>query len=228
MPPKADTQPKTKSEAIVDKKIGSLICGFKSPGPKYHLQTLVGYKEHCLSKYRNPAYTFGYRHPRLRKCEVPGPKYVFPTPKPNGFSFGLIEVYDKNVTSCGPGPKYSLPSPKGPAFTIKFRTKGRQLCIGPGPYNVKTPIPGPAFYMGHRLPGLKCDPTPSPKLYSDILVKQRVPAYHITSKRDKKIICASPGPKYYPKTPKPMPMFSFRIKHSECAPPYIVECDDQC
>ena len=30
MPPKPDTQPETKTKAQADKKIGSLICGFKS------------------------------------------------------------------------------------------------------------------------------------------------------------------------------------------------------
>lgn len=73
------------------RKINFKSFTYSGPGPKYQLKTLVGYKEHCLSKYRNPSYTFGHRRPGLRKCEVPGPKYVLPTLfKPDGFSFGLV------------------------------------------------------------------------------------------------------------------------------------------
>ncbi|CAL7950917.1 unnamed protein product [Xylocopa violacea] len=221
MPPKPDPQPETKT----DKKIGSLTCGVRGPGPKYKLKTLVGYEEHCISKYRNPAYTFGIRHPSLQPCVGPGPKYLLPADKRVGFTFGVIgKTFD---TSCGPGPKYFLPSPKGLAFTLKSRTEGRKSCFTPGPYSIKFPIQGPAFYIGRRLPALKCDPVPGPRLYNDRLVRQRSPTYHIAYKVGGKEICRSPGPKYYFKSPKPHPM-SFGIKHSECAPPYIVECDNQC
>lgn len=84
------------------------------------------------------------------------------------------------------------------------------------------------IFRGERLAALRRDPTPGPKLYNDALVAQRSPMYSVTFRRDEKIICRSPGPKYNPKPPKLQPMFSFGIKHSECSPPYIVECDDQC
>ncbi|XP_043599610.1 outer dense fiber protein 3-like [Bombus pyrosoma] len=226
MPPKPGTQPDTQTQTKPHKKIGSLICGFRSPGPKYPLKTLVGYQEHCLSKYRNPAYTFGNKYPSLRICEGPGPKYLLDKPIRGGFSFGLVgKIFD---TSCTPGPKYLLPSPKGPSFTLKSRTKQRKCSFSPGPYNVKFPISGPAFFIGERLAALRRDPTPGPKFYNDALVAQRAPMYSVTFRRDEKIICRSPGPKYNPKPPKPQPMFSFGIKHSECSPPYIVKCDDQC
>ncbi|KOC60323.1 Outer dense fiber protein 3 [Habropoda laboriosa] len=233
MPPKQNSPSKTKT----DKKIGSLTCGIRGPGPKYLLKTLVGYKEHCTSKYRNPAYTFGKRFADGQPCLGPGPKYLLPNClRRGGFSLGLAgKTFD---TSCTPGPKYLLPSPRAPAFTIKSRTKHRNLCFTPGPYNVKLPIPGPAFYMqvliilrihvGQRLAGLKCAGTPGPRLYNDAPVKLRPPMYSLADRPDEKIHCRSPGPKYDPKPMKPHPVYSFGIKHSECAPPYIVECDDQC
>ena len=50
----------------------------------------MGYQEHCLSRYRNPAYTFGNKYPSLRLCEGPGPKYLLDKPIRGGFSFGLV------------------------------------------------------------------------------------------------------------------------------------------
>ncbi|XP_017762745.1 PREDICTED: outer dense fiber protein 3-like [Eufriesea mexicana] len=130
MPPKPDTQSKTEP----DKYIGSPACNYRSPGPKYNLKTLVGFREHCISKHRNPAYTFGNRQPFLQLCEGPGPKYLIPEPKREGFSFGLIgKTFGP---PCVPGPKYLLPTPKTPAFTIKSRTKPRDTCFTPGPYNM--------------------------------------------------------------------------------------------
>ncbi|CAK9823807.1 Outer dense fiber protein 3-B [Anthophora retusa] len=221
------TKPTTESKPTADKKkIGSLTCGIRGPGPKYVLKTLVGYQDHCASKYRNPAYTFGKRIPGAKPCLGPGPKYLLTQPIRGGFSFGLPgKTFD---TSCTPGPKYVLPSPKGPAFTLKSRTKYRNLCFTPGPYNVELPIPGPAFYIGERLRALKCDVTPGPRLYNDVIVKLGPPMFSIAGRLIEKEICRSPGPKYHPKPMKPYPAYSFGVKHSECAPPYIVECDDQC
>ncbi|OAD53480.1 Outer dense fiber protein 3-B [Eufriesea mexicana] len=222
MPPKPDTQSKTEP----DKYIGSPACNYRSPGPKYNLKTLVGFREHCISKHRNPAYTFGNRQPFLQLCEGPGPKYLIPEPKREGFSFGLIgKTFGP---PCVPGPKYLLPTPKTPAFTIKSRTKPRDTCFTPGPYNVKLPPAGPAFYIGERLPSLKCDPVPGPTAYNEVLVKQRAPMYSMAYRQAQKEMCRSPGPKYNPKLEKSRPIYSFGIKHSECAPPYFVECDSPC
>ncbi|XP_043257545.1 outer dense fiber protein 3-like [Colletes gigas] len=216
--PQSDTKP--------GKPIVNVICGLRSPGPKYRLKTLVGFQEHCISRYRNPAYTFGTRLLTLQECLGPGPKYLIKEPKREGFSFGLVgKTFD---TSCGPGPKYILPVPKAPAFSIKSRTKHRGGCATPGPYYVPLPNESPAFSMGHRIPALKCDPVPGPRPYSIHLVTPRAPIYSITDRRAEKAICRSPGPKYLVKPPKATPIFSFGVKHSECAPPYIVECDDQC
>ncbi|XP_076398101.1 uncharacterized protein LOC100884001 [Megachile rotundata] len=228
MSSKPDSQPDTKpgTESEKPAKRGIVVCGIRGPGPKYLLRTLVGYDEHCLSKYRNPAYTFGIRTPARQICQAPGPKYLIAQPKRGGFSFGFPgRTFD---TGCGPGPKYILPSPKSPAFTLKSRTEHRKISPTPGPYNVNLPIPGPAFYIASRLPGRKCDCTPAPRPYSIDFARQKAPVYSLGLKLDAKEICRSPGPKYHLKRPPQMPQYSFGVRHSECAPPYILECDDAC
>lgn len=84
------------------------------------------------------------------------------------------------------------------------------------------------FYRGIRTGVAKCDGTPGPSPYSIHMVKPRAPAYSLAYRLGAKAICHSPGPKYHPIPPKPTPQYSFGTKHSECAPPYIVECDEQC
>ncbi|XP_034192263.1 ciliary microtubule associated protein 1A isoform X2 [Osmia lignaria lignaria] len=206
--PQSETEPIKKAE-----KPGSFICGIRGPGPKYLLKTLVGYKDHCLSRYRNPAYTFGNRHVITRICEGPGPKYLLVGPKKKGFSFGLV---GKSFGTCSsPGPKYLLPTPKSTAFTIKSRTKQRQKCVGPGPYYVKSPTPGPAFYIGRRIDVAKCDGTPGSRPYSIDLTKPKAPVYSLAYRLGAKAICRSPGPKYHPILPKPTPQYSFGTKHKK-------------
>ncbi|CAB0039819.1 unnamed protein product [Trichogramma brassicae] len=59
-------------------------CGVQAPGPKYNLRAVVGYKDHCHSKWREPAYTIGQIVPARRSCVGPGPaKYMI---KPPGYS----------------------------------------------------------------------------------------------------------------------------------------------
>ncbi|XP_078037333.1 uncharacterized protein LOC144470258 [Augochlora pura] len=221
MPPKTEPN-KSETETEPTKKPVVVICGVRGPGPKYLLRTLVGYKEHCLSKYRNPAYTFGKRLFGQKPCEGPGPRYLLPAPKPGGYSFGIA---GKSLEPfCTPGP-YFIPSPKSPAFSLRFRTKPRGGCVSPGPYLIKTPTPGPAFSIGIRTAVLKCPPTPGPYAYEE---KTCQPKFSITRRRADRIICRSPGPIYNIKPPKAKPAYSFGVRHSECAPPYIVECDDLC
>ncbi|XP_076681633.1 uncharacterized protein LOC143375896 [Andrena cerasifolii] len=222
MPPKIDLQPET----TPTKTTAAAICNVRSPGPKYQLKTLVGHPEHCISKYRNPAYTFGTRLRSLKPCVGPGPKYLLVAPRGVGFTIGRrLKSID---ASCSPGPKYNLPGPKGPAFSIKFRTKPRGGCFTPGPSSVKPIRDAPVFSIGVRIPPLKCDPVPGPYAHSINPVTPNAPKYSIAFPHPEKIICRSPGPKYELKFPQIRPMYSFGVKHSECAPPYIVECDDQC
>lgn len=213
-------------EAKPDKKIPTVICGIRSPGPKYILKPLVGFKDHCLSKERGPAFSLYHRYPLLEKCRAAGPSYLYEEPLKGGYTFGHRPYY--SAATCTPGPKYELPSEKGPAFTIGIRTKPRGDCVSPGPYDPRLPTPGPAFTIGTRPPPLKCDPTPGGRLYSDKLVTRGSPMFTFYRQLPLREVCRSPGPKYHPKPPKPTPMFTFGMKHSECAPPYITECDDNC
>ncbi|KAG7197515.1 hypothetical protein KM043_016632 [Ampulex compressa] len=59
-----------------------------APGPQYKLKSLVGYQEHCVSRLRNPAYTFGRRQISFKTCEGPGPIYVIVEKRHEGFTFG--------------------------------------------------------------------------------------------------------------------------------------------
>lgn len=52
--------------------------------------------------------------------------------------------------------------------------------------------------------------------------------YTIAGRRALQLIPEGPGPKYAVPPSKPTTAFSFGVKHSECAPPYITECDKQC
>lgn len=76
-----------------------------------------------------------------------------------------------------------------------------------------------------RTRGAKCDPVPGPYCIPPV---KPTPMFSIASRIPDKTICRSPGPKYHPKIPRPKPIYSFGVKHSECAPPYITECDDPC
>lgn len=67
-----------------------------------------------------------------------------------------------------------------------------------------------------------------PYSYSLDAVKPRAPKYTIAStRRALQLISEGPGPIYAVPPPKPTLAFSFGVKHSECAPPYITECDEQ-
>ncbi|XP_017892830.1 outer dense fiber protein 3-like [Ceratina calcarata] len=210
----------------VNKKTGPALCLIRSPGPKYLLKPLVGYKDHCLSKERGPAFSLYPPFRLLEKCRTPGPSHYYELPLKGGYTFGHRSYYSD--ATCSPGPKYVLPSEKGPAFRFGIRTKPRADCVSPGGYDCRLPIPGPAFTIGRRLPHLKCDPTPMGKFYSDKLTKPSSPMFTFYQSRPLKEVCASPGPKYFPKGPKPTPVFTFGMKHNECSLPYITECDDNC
>lgn len=85
------------------------------------------------------------------------------------------------------------------------------------------------FNRGHRYPDLKCigGPGPSSRYALDV-IKPRSPMFSLGLPLPDKDICKSPGPKYNPKLLDLSPKFSFGMKHSVCAPPHIVECDDKC
>lgn len=62
-------------------------------------------------------------------------------------------------------------------------------------------------------------------MYSD---KTMSPMFSFGSRAATKEICTSPGPKYNVKPLESYPIYSFGTKHSDCAPPYVLECDEQC
>ncbi|EZA58687.1 Outer dense fiber protein, partial [Ooceraea biroi] len=199
-----------------------------APGPQYELKTLVGHKNHCISKYRNPAYTFGGRRMIIETEKSPGPKYTIKERKLQGYTFGLAAK--RRDIDFGPGPKYKLPDvARGPSFSIKWRTKPRKISETPGPYYLKPIFDAPAFSIGLRPAVSKPIPSAGPySPYNLEAVKPKAPMYTITARRPVKIISKSPGPIYALPPFKPTRAFSFGVKHSECAPPYVTECDEQC
>lgn len=59
------------------------------PGPKYKLKTVVGYNDHCASRYRNPAYSIAARQTGGEMgCDGPGPIYYAELPRSQGFTIG--------------------------------------------------------------------------------------------------------------------------------------------
>ncbi|XP_036140913.1 outer dense fiber protein 3B isoform X2 [Monomorium pharaonis] len=206
MPPKKERKRRKdadKSRKKTLEKKESIICHFITPGPKYQLKTLIGYKNHCISKYQNPAYTFG-RHFVFEVVKTPGPKYVIKGHRLEGFTFGHALKHRDIVV--GPGPKYMLPNVRcGPFFSIKWR--GLRTAAGKR-------ITSAGFHYSYNLNA----------------VKPKAPMYTIASRAAYQFpnISDSPGPIYAVLSPKPIPAFSFGVKHSKCAPPYITKCDEQC
>lgn len=68
------------------------IFSFTVPGPQYKFKTLVGYKGHCSTMFRNPAYSFGKILTFSYKSYSPGPKYMLKEPKREGYTFGMAAV----------------------------------------------------------------------------------------------------------------------------------------
>ncbi|XP_014481169.1 PREDICTED: outer dense fiber protein 3-like [Dinoponera quadriceps] len=203
------------------------MCGVIVPGPKYKLKTLVGYKGHCISKFRNPAYTLGEYMMQRYETISPGPKYKFKERRRPGYTFGMAAVRDD--TTIGPGPKYKFPRDRGIAFLMKWRTKQRKVSETPGPYTVKHTIDSPAYTMGLFTPAWKYKAGAGPYTPDNINVtKPKAPIPSIALRYEYPPLPRSPGPIYNFKLPRLTPAFSFGTKHSPCAPPYITECDDRC
>ncbi|XP_063981538.1 ciliary microtubule associated protein 1A-like [Diachasmimorpha longicaudata] len=225
--PKVSKKPnKSKPEESKTSKKSGGICSFQGPGPRYKLKPLVGYKDHCFSKYRNPAFTIlGQSLIKNIGGDGPGPKYQLKFPPARGFTLGMLLKGKKY--ECTPGP-YGIPpySPR-PAFSMKWRTKPRGGLVSAGPYYIPRDLNGPAFTMGVRLPSGRKDCSPGPGLIKLGLVKPRAPAFSLCDRPADRIKCVSPGPYGVPKLDK-APAFSFGVKHSPCAPPLITECDRVC
>ncbi|XP_015122410.1 outer dense fiber protein 3 [Diachasma alloeum] len=212
-------------ESNTAKKSGA-ICSFQGPGPRYKLKPLVGYDDHCFSKYRNPAFSIlGKSLKGYIAADGPGPKYRPEFPPAQGFSLGMLLKGKKY--ECTPGPYNIPPYTPTPAFSIKWRTKARGGLVSAGPYYIPRDLNGPAFTMGARLPSGRNDCGPGPGLIKVDMVKPRAPAFSLRARPADRIKCASPGP-YDPVNLDKAPAFSFGVKHSPCAPPLITKCDQVC
>ncbi|OXU20267.1 hypothetical protein TSAR_015197 [Trichomalopsis sarcophagae] len=205
----------------------TLTCGTRTPGPKYKLKSLVGYDDHCHSKYRNPAYTIGKKQKAKEICLGPGPKYLYNLPGIPGYSFPRSAY--RPTKDCSPGPKYTLPGFSSPAFSIANRPKAKCDKASPGPYD-PYPLPiGPTFVLTGRGKYRKCEYNPPMRDVGPVtLLKPNSPAFSIVSRQTTKDRCKSPGPKYFPALMKKSPEYTFGLKHSECSIIPRTECDELC
>ncbi|XP_050592578.1 outer dense fiber protein 3-like [Bombus affinis] len=221
-----------------------LSCMIKGPAPIYKLQTLVGYEGHCLSRPRGPAYTIRPRTKLHVPSIGPGPQYnvskltIYGADNPPAYTIVGREPFKVSDFGPGPGAHYPELCPpmnhniRAPAYTIKSRSRTKLDDSGPGPsaYILPTTI-GPkipdktaqgAFSIAgiHKL--REEDIGPGPAAYSNIdanLTKRSSPAYSLKWRTGLPDIDKSPGPQYYPQydTGRRPPMYSFGIRHSECA-----------
>ncbi|KAJ8679152.1 hypothetical protein QAD02_014939 [Eretmocerus hayati] len=213
---------------LIKKRQPTFSFGVKySPGPKYNLKTLVGYDDHCLSKFREPAYSIGTRQMPRSKCGGPGPKYYHWPDWSKGYTFPKYKP--KPRRECTPGPQYTLPGFWAPAFTIV--PKPRYPCPPPtsGPYDPPVFPRGPAYSFGGKSKDRPCQFSPPLRdLGPTCLVYQCPPAFSIVGRHPARQPCVGPGPKYMPKRLCKPKGFSFGVKYSECAGIPRTECDELC
>ncbi|XP_076163723.1 ciliary microtubule associated protein 1A [Ptiloglossa arizonensis] len=229
-----------------------LSCLGKGPGPVYKLRSLVGYENHCLSRQRCPAYSL--RHPTkiLIPAVGPGPRYNVANLTNYGLNnapaYTIAGREPFTVRQLGPGPGAHYPemcppmnhSIRPPAYSIKSRSRTKISDGGPGPntYCLPTCI-GPkipdkraqgAFSIGgyHKLRQEHVGPGPA--AYTNIntdIVKRSSPAFSLKWRNELADIDFGPGPQYYPQyVGRQAPMYSFGIRHSECAGIPTTELDE--
>ncbi|KAL7293723.1 hypothetical protein TKK_0012794 [Trichogramma kaykai] len=206
-------------------------CGVQAPGPKYNLRAVVGYKDHCHSKWREPAYTIGQIVPARRSCVGPGPaKYMIKPPGIPGYTFP--KAVHNPAKSCSPGPKYDLPGFWAPAFSIVPKPKSRCPTPTSGPYDPPIYPPGPSFAFAGKPKDKPCQFSPPIRDPGPLcLVYQCPPKFSIGTRPKSRPRCDGPGPaKYFPQRLKccKRPGYTFGVKFHECVRLPKVECDDQC
>ena len=85
------------------------------------------------------------------------------------------------------------------------------------------------IFSGLRPTGVGARASPGPYAPPPIeLIKPRAPEFSIGFKQTINNNQLGPGPAFFPKLPKKSPEYSFGIRHSECSPPMITECDEKC
>ncbi|XP_043257269.1 outer dense fiber protein 3-B-like [Colletes gigas] len=229
-----------------------LSCMIRGPGPVYKLRPLVGYEDHCPSRQRHPAYSIRHRTKIFIPSVGPGPKYNvskltnYGLDKSPAYTIATREPFSIRDLGPGPGAHYPEKCPpmnhniRPPAYTIKSRSRTKISDTGPGPnaYTLPTCI-GPkipdkravgAFSIGGYHELRQEDIGPGPAAYTNInidVVKRSSPAFGLKWRHDLPDIDFSPGPKYYPEfVGRQAPMYSFGIRHSECAGLPITELDE--
>ncbi|XP_043515006.1 outer dense fiber protein 3-like isoform X1 [Frieseomelitta varia] len=152
------------------------------------------------------------------------------------------------VRDFGPGPGAHYPelcppmnhNIRAPAYSIKSRSRTKLEDIGPGPnaYILPTTI-GPkipdkiaqgafSFSGIHKLREKDVGPGPAAYRLNIDLIKRSSPAFSVKWRTKLADVDITPGPQYYPKydSRRRPPMYSFGIRHSECAGLPITSLDE--
>ncbi|XP_014480701.1 PREDICTED: outer dense fiber protein 3-like [Dinoponera quadriceps] len=231
----------------------TLSCKVKGPGPVYKLPTLVGYTDHDPSRHRNPAYTIRPKTGLKPLLIGPGPRYnvskLTKSGQDNPPAYSIKGREALGLRHLGPGPGTYSPEKcplinhnrRAPAYSIKSRHEAvlsdgvpspnsysLPTCIGPKVPD--KPAQGAFSITGHH-EMREIVRGPGPAAYAKLdynLVKHRDPAYSLKGRHFLSEKYRSPAPTFYPlyDTQKRAPMYSFGIKHSECAGLPIIQQDE--
>ncbi|XP_031834089.2 ciliary microtubule associated protein 1B [Nomia melanderi] len=190
-----------------------LVVPSVGPGPQYNVAKLTNY-----GVDNAPAYTISGRKPFKVRDSGPGPGAHYPELCPpmnhnvRAPAYSIKARGKTKISDSGPGPNaYSLPTCIGPkipdktaqgAFTIGDYHKVKQENVSPGPANYGN---------------LKLD-----------LIKRSSPAFSLKWRNQLTELDFSPGPGYYPQynTGRHPPMYTFGIRHSECAGVPVTDLDE--
>ncbi|XP_006866527.1 PREDICTED: outer dense fiber protein 3-like protein 1 [Chrysochloris asiatica] len=186
--PEKKVQPRYWQEVKQTPTIAAMI---KGPGPaKYLLPSCIGYRDHDISMFQEPAYTLHTRHSEKYVCN-PGPCY-FLDPKITRFG----------MSSC-------------PQVPMEERISNLRLSPTPASCQYSTEKvhpPGerraPQYTFGYRCPYRLMDPNPAPNQYELPLligpntpVSRAAPCYSLASRVKnwfyKEDLAGGPGPAMY-------------------------------
>ncbi|KAG5310549.1 ODF3A protein, partial [Acromyrmex insinuator] len=237
-----------------ENKPGILSCIIKGPGPVYKLPTLVGYNGHDPSRYRNPAYSIRARTDIKASVIGPGPHYNVRnltksgSDNPPAYTIRGRKAWIMPDHVPGPGaysPELCPPmnhNRRVPAYSIKSRGVTKFLDEGPGPNSYLLPTcigpkvpdkPAQSAFsiIGYRKIQKEILKSPGPATYIKInydMIKRRSPAYSLKGRHFLSERYRSPALVFYPlyDTRKRSPMYSFGIKHSECAGVPMTQLDE--
>lgn len=230
-----------------------LSCMLKGPGPAYKLPPLIGHNGHDPSKHRYPAYTIRHRTDVQYRSIGPGPCYDVAKLTKSGIdnppAYTIRGREPFKIRDSGPGPGAHRPEQcppmnhnrRPPAYSMKSRSMSKFTDDGPGPNAYSLPscigpkIPDKPAQAAFSIAGwneFRRDVIgPGPAGYSNLnydLIKRRCPAYSIKWRHGLREGDVTPGPQYYPlyHPGRRPPMYSFGIRHSECAGNPITDLDE--